>query len=518
MQTGRSIAVAALMGVAAASASWAQAVSEQAASRPAPATGPAGKLEMRKSVSQYGITWTFEKDVPVGRFVTGDYYVVGPVKITKIDPAPAGEGAAFRNGSMLNPPTNTDQAYDGRIRGFVPGKVARAPLELRPGDSLLSSISVEERNKLQNAILANPSRATEESPIRTIAVLTCLEAAAPADAFRPSYCDRKKSRLYLARDVRWEALPRVKAVEANSHAETWVQRYAPDAFDSRGVPTFAWLERAFERPWVDHIYGWDSRNMHPLENMPGYGREVGRMVSYAALMLCTDAPKEQKERLCLRLIQVGIDNWGVATRSKRGSEGGWPAAGGFGNGRKLPIVFAGCLLDDREGMQQIRKHAPECSFGEDEHVEYGPSWTGARVRFTGQYPLIGARQIDRGPYEHLRPAQWPAQERGDPTMSEGYRRCCTSICWVGQALAMRLMRVEPVWDHDAFFTYVDRWMYEDDADFVAEIEKAHPKFKVGIRQGTTHFDPWIDAMWAAYRKTIGAPTDGWKAGAAAPAK
>lgn len=479
--------------------------------------GPA-KLETVKSITQYGITWTFDKEVQAGRFVTGDYFVIGPVTVVKIDPAPVGEGEAFRNGSMLNPPTNTDQAYDGRIRGFKPNLVAKAPLTLKPNDSLLSSISVEERNKLQNAILANPSKATEESPIRTIAILTCLAAPPPADAFRPSYCDLKKSKFYLARNVLWEALPKVKAVEAKSGDQLWVQRYAKDAFDARGVPTFAWLERAFERPWVDHIYGWDSRNMHPIENMPGYGRELGRMVSYAALALCTDVPKEQKEKLCLRFIQVGIDNWGVATRSKRGSEGGWPAAGGFGNGRKLPIVFAGYMLNDLEGMRMIRKYAPECSFGEDEHVEFGPSWTGARVRFTGQYPLIGAKQIDRGPYEHLPPAQWPAQKGGNPTMSEGYRRCCTSISWVGQALAMRLMHLEPLWDHDAFFVYVDRWMYEDDTKFLEEIAKAHPKFGAGIRQGGTHFDPWIDAMWAAYRKTIGIPTDGWKAGADVPVK
>jgi hypothetical protein len=475
--------------------------------------GPA-KMETVKSITQYGITWTFDKEVQVGRFVTGDYFVIGPVTIAKIDPAPVGEGEAFRNGSMLNPPTNTDQAYDGRIRGFKPNLVAKAPLTLNPNDSLLSSISVEERNKLQNVILANPSKTTEESPIRTIAVLTCLAAPPPADAFRPSYCDLKKSKLYLARNVLWEVLPKVKAVEAKSGDQLWAQRYAKDAFDAHGVPTFAWLERAFERPWVDHIYGWDSRNMHPLENMPGYGRELGRMVSYAALALCTDATKEQKEKLCLRFIQVGIDNWGVATRSKRGSEGGWPAAGGFGNGRKLPIVFAGYMLNDLEGMRMIRKFAPECSFGEDEHVEFGPSWTGARVRFTGQYPLIGAKQIDRGPYEHLPPAQWPAQKGGNPTMSEGYRRCCTSISWVGQALAVRLMHIEPVWDYDAFFVYVDRWMYEDDTKFAEEIAKAHPKFGAGIKQGGTHFDPWIDAMWAAYRKTIGIPTDGWKAGAA----
>jgi hypothetical protein len=49
------------------------------------------------------------------------------------------------------------------------------------------------------------------------------------------------------------------------------------------------------------------------------------------------------------------------------------------------------------------------------------------------------------------------------------------------------------WGHDAFFDYCDRWMSEDDAEAVK---------KMGgdtIRQGKT-FDPFVDAMWAAYRK------------------
>jgi hypothetical protein len=32
------------------------------------------------------------------------------------------------------------------------------------------------------------------------------------------------------------------------------------------------------------------------ENLPGYGREIGRAVSYGALVLCTDLPREKKEK------------------------------------------------------------------------------------------------------------------------------------------------------------------------------------------------------------------------------
>src|ERR1019366_9945481 len=54
----------------------------------APPTPKLDALPLKDSVSQYGITWTFEKPARVGQFINGDLYVVGPVAIVKIDPAP----------------------------------------------------------------------------------------------------------------------------------------------------------------------------------------------------------------------------------------------------------------------------------------------------------------------------------------------------------------------------------------------------------------------------------------------
>src|SRR5437763_284412 len=41
-------------------------------------------LPLKPSVSQYGITWTFDKPARVGQFVNGDWYVVGPVIVSDI--------------------------------------------------------------------------------------------------------------------------------------------------------------------------------------------------------------------------------------------------------------------------------------------------------------------------------------------------------------------------------------------------------------------------------------------------
>lgn len=54
------------------------------------------KVDYRKEVSQYGITWTFDKPAKTGRFITGDWWVVGPVTIVKITPAPGLCGLTVR--------------------------------------------------------------------------------------------------------------------------------------------------------------------------------------------------------------------------------------------------------------------------------------------------------------------------------------------------------------------------------------------------------------------------------------
>ena len=135
----------------------------------------------------------------------------------------------------------------------------------------------------------------------------------------------------------------------------------------RARPTWSWpeLERAFQRPWLDHVYNWMSEDLHPGGNMPAYGREISRVVGEAALELCTDAPRQQKTALCQGMIQVGIDSWAIAKRGKRGAAGGWVSREGVGQGRKFPIVFAAIMLQDQE-MLNIGMNAPETAFGEDQ--------------------------------------------------------------------------------------------------------------------------------------------------------
>ena len=469
----------------------------------APPTPKLQDLPLKQSVSQYGITWTFEQPARVGQFVNGDWYVAGPVTVKAIEPRPLygaeiprreldgidkerPEGQRVRNGFMLNPPAKMKVAYDSGVRNYYdPALVQKLPVAMKPGDSLVSTISMP-KGLVLHAQLRNKIERGEgdSSPIRTAAILTCVDVPKPPDAFRPAFCDRQQ-KIYLARDLLRELLPSAAATPS--------------------VPKIEQYVRFTQRPWVGTCF---FSFEEPVENMPQYGLEYGRVAGISALLLCTDLKPAQKEPLLVNYVQVGIDLAGMV----RAGHPGWTCWGGHGSGRKLPIVFAGLLLGDAQ-LANINQSFPKLSFGEDEQTAYGDCWTGAKVVFTGHSGIDAATGEGRsrgsgwGPYEHTPPSQW---QEGQHT-SESYRRCCTSVGWVAQALALRLMHAEKVWNHDAFFDYVDRWMNEDDATFVKTIKTATGRDHSAdwARQGQA-WDAFVNEMWTTHRPTLPAPIDGWK--------
>jgi hypothetical protein len=174
--------------------------------------------------------------------------------------------------------------------------------------------------------------------------------------------------------------------------------------------------------------------------------------------------------------------------------------------------LAGLLLGDDQ-LASINQSFPKVSFGEDEQTAYGDCWTGAKVVFTGHSAIDEATGAGRsrgsgwGPYEHLHPKEW---KEGQNT-SEAYRRTSTTAGWIAQALAIRLMRAEKAWAHDAFLDYCDRWMHEPDTDFPKTIKDATGREynKDWCTQGQA-WDTWVNELWAKHRPTVPAPMDGWK--------
>jgi hypothetical protein len=397
-----------------------------------------------QQISQFGITWSFDRDYQVGRFANGDHWVVGPVTITGINPPSTKMGGRTINGSMVNPSPKLGrrQGYDSTMYGnygshFDPSlNVGRPndldlspsnPLVLKPNSSLVSTISISE--------------AGQRPQLRTAAILTVLTGPAAEGSFRPPYCGNDKTIRFNIDKLDYSLLAKLKPVPT--------------------VPGLAGVERYFERPWIDHIPDWTGRYHHPKDNMPDYYREISTQVGIGALMLHINFSDKEKETLLIRYVQLGIDFYGtvkggsIQDRSKR----------------KWPILFAGIMLDDSD-MKNV--DVPDnISFKEDgttfyvsDDDIYEPPYE--KHNFQGfVYYGHGSQDkrrdlLEYGEHHHGMP-EWGIRHVSQP-ISDGlnwdapYRGCCTANGWAGFVLAVHLMGAKEIWNHDALFDYMDRYM------------------------------------------------------------
>lgn len=402
------------------------------------------------SVSQYGITWTFDREYPCGQFVTGDWWCVGPVVVSSVSPAPTGE----RNGSMVDPVGA--QAYDARGGSYDGTKGVTFPLTLEPVHSLVSSVShpeTPECNQGGSDGWYTYDGVCQRGPISTQAVLTAVaEPLADGASFRPPYSGSEHKPLHPVSALCWDLLPDLP-VPASAPSADGVLRHV-------------------ERPWIDHLGSWTMQHGCATDNMYCYGREIGDVVAVVSQYVLLDTPEQQT--LAHRLVQLGIDNYGVLQAG-----GGWDANGGHFNGRKWPIVFAGLMLGD-PGMS-----SPGTDIGnEDLMTYYGTGGTALWGRDCDDCYFPNGCEYS-GSCDH------GAKDCRDPAgLVDGcsdYRNCCTSHTWVGTALAALILGARDDWGHDPFFDYVDRWMDGD------------------VPGGGDTSSGFVDEMWSTYREALPTP-------------
>ncbi len=410
--------------------------------RPAADAAPEDVRRVRE-LSRFGITWTFDREVPAGHFANGDPWVLGPVLVVRVDPPSRSRGGRTTNGGMVNPSPRRGmaQGYDSATYGkyaepgsYVPAlNVALDTSPLRPivlptHSSLVSSISEREAG-------ARPQ-------LRGAAVLTVLDAVPPLGSFRPPYAGDDKTVRYHVGDLRRDLLANLEQVPT--------------------TPPLAEVERMFERPWIDHVPLWFGRYVHPAENMPDYGREITDQVSTGALMLLLDLPLEAKETLLVRYVQLGVDLFGLLQDGCH-----WPPSAGHLNGRKWPILFAGLMLGD-ERMQAIgREYGPEV-FSEDGHtffVEAPRPEQGYRERHVGlaEWGTSHATrpELDDPRWFHTESFPPGATQVDLRTQSVKYRLCCTANTFWGQLLAAHVLDAVELWNHPPLFAYQDRFLEEN---------------------------------------------------------
>ena len=448
--------------------------------------GATPRVAAEASLTQYGITWTFEGDPQTGQFLGGDHWVVGPVVVTGISTSlhDAGfEPGLDDDGSMLNPGTDSKQGYDGSVKsydaslnaGLVGGKRVSAsnPRRIKPGSSLVSMVSwlyrgpgdAEEGIPNFNAGTKAPRPVT-----RAAAVLTVLAEPPPADSFRPAYSGGEYKKFHQLSDVDFSKLKQL-AVPSNE-------------------PNLTQLASQLERPWIDHVNEYLGAMVHPSENLPNYGREIAKIIAAATLATHLDYSSKQDRELqrtiTLRLIQLGIDLAGIAD-----ADGGWPANGGHHLGRKLPILYAGTLLGDEHllgaGSWDTRFQEDEQTFlvsEADVRLTSGPEWA------------PDSRAKDQEPYEakDLGTPEWGIRHATKPfSDNRGWRtpyREVNGASIPSLALAASITGVREAWDHEPFFLYASRYM---------KVIRSDGK----PLKGTNVPEPFPVDMWERYAKQFG---------------
>jgi hypothetical protein len=438
---------------------------------------PLHAASQQNQISQFGITWTFDKDYTVGQFANGDYWVVGPVTIVKIQPVSAELNGRMMNGSMINPSPKLGQtqAYDSAAYGryarpgnFEPSLNAARPnnsqlsksnpLVLQPGSSLVST---------ESTLSAN-----ESTQLKSAAVLTVLGNPAKEGSFRPSYSGTDKTVRFNKEQLDYSLLANLKPVP--------------------GTPRLAEVERYFERPWIDHIPLWPAAALHPTDNMPPYGREIATQVGVGALVLNLNFTNAKKEKLLVRYVQLGIDLYGIV---QDGGEKNWTGMGGHASGRKWPILFAGLVLNDPNMKNIGRTDIPDYGPAHPEYVHFGEDDQTFYVTQTDVEATHGSlwgpdrRDAQKIPYEQedIGLPEWGIVHANGPERSNKFwvtaYRQVSSPGWGGFVLAAHVMKAKDLWNHDALFDYKDRYM----------------QIETQWRQ-TSRF---VLSMWNTYRKNYG---------------
>jgi hypothetical protein len=398
-------------------------------------------VQMHSSLTADGVTWYFDRAYEIGQYVTGDYYVVGPVKLVGISPRSEESAGRTINGSMVNPNISALSGFDSWKQNYYRPELNvartasdRAPLELRPGTSLLSSIS--------NATVS------EGKPVKRVVILTVVSKPPPTNSFRPPYVNVDKAAYQYTFD----------------QVHTGRLLNLPVVGESR-PPSWEQVEQYVRRPFIDFAPNWDRRHAEPTDNNTTYGRDVTARFDMVTLMLSSNYRLDQKKQTLIGFIQAGIDLYGIFQLALSSGVEPWRLDGAHSNGRKWPIMFAGAMLGDEamvNMMQQIPSGKRYIWFHDDAAYFYVSTNNVSATNSAKWRPSYKERGAE--PYSDAMIGM--PEYRGTTNDAQGnafwsanpYRRAGNTNVVHGQALVAELMGLRKAWDHEAFFDYVARYV------------------------------------------------------------
>lgn len=431
---------------------------------PSPTPTPTVDLD---TFSERGITWNLSAAVPVGQYVSGDYFALSGT-VTGALPASIQYDGSYSDaepytgrwvhGLMVDPgrdggtganPDLTPQGFDS----LPPSPAAsNGTTELAydhsknldpnvAGRSAISGIKslVKTSSELTPANIDPSSRGR----LANVSVLTLVDAIPPAGSFRRWAGNPDKSPIFFASDIDWSVLPTL-AKPAAATLPT-----AADLIAKLGPFQLYMNQQLF------------TRGIAPRGVQSSYGADIANDIDQAMMFTMTAGVSEaDRKAVGLKLIQAGLDVFDATEFGRRWSSPGF-SYGGAHQWFKILMVYAARLLRTAGNTTQLSKMVGWCNgttsriFCDDltlfaidrERIESTPSGSiNTRLGPTG-YPDWSENSID-----------WNARPIGYSNFSLAYEmayRNMNGYPFISQALITRLLGAEAIWNNPVYFEYCD---------------------------------------------------------------
>jgi len=476
-------------------------------------------LTTRIGVYSDAITFTFDTNYTVGTYWNGDPWVLRPgggdVTITATSPTMLGDGTIadsigvnrVRHGSMWNWNTGSEAELPtgGSIQGTGTsdnGWDSHNPkIDSGGGNTITNAAQYSDVRNIDPentgvdfvastagafmkalSDLDTTSLENEARPqiLEEVGLLTVVDTAPPANAFRPGAHTTTKAHRWLTSDLDFSAVPSGLTAPASA-------------------PTYATALSKVEKHHIMGSLNYDSnRILMPSGSMHDYGANNAEAIVQAVLLAMTDGvTTEERETLLKSVVQIGIDVY------DRYNEGGrWNPLGGLYTGYKLPLVLAATLLDDTS-IKAVADANPNNTdvfeaFHEDRQIWVLTSSDTGRTLDGGNEQYIASDEGDPEWGE-----QHTKQNGRDDRRENATYRAINHQYIVPAALACQMITgARTNWNWQPFFDYADRIM---ERDWFASGETIFGTGTVWIDENTDSntVSNFHQDMWTSFRASYG---------------
>jgi hypothetical protein len=317
---------------------------------------PPGSSSGNFLVSQYNCTLTLrEKPLDLGQYVSGGWWVLGPVTILATAPA----AVLGQNGFELSPSSIHGQPYDSRAAKYNSSLLPSLPLTVSGGENVVKMAS------LDGWTGSNPTY------VSSAMILTVVSEPPPPGSYRPAYFrgnPAAAAKQWTTKQLEWQNYPSLSLPPAPPCPRGHPEECEPPPSLNVSVT------QRYAMPQIDHLNSYAGSTIHPTINMPGchYGEAIAQASGLAAVRLLLDDSNEAKANAAHGLVQYGIDIGAIIAGG-----GYWRCNGGWQNGRKIVLGLATLVLGETD-MSALTSGVPinhNLDFSEDTEITIAPHAT-----------------------------------------------------------------------------------------------------------------------------------------------